>query len=46
MINVIDILHESHSGNLTCHAGEKSAGLLCVIQVDNMYKRMLNIYFS
>ena len=31
MINEIDILHESHSGDFTGHSGEKSAGLLCVI---------------
>ncbi len=31
MINEIDILHESHSGYFSCHSGEKSAGLLCII---------------
>ena len=31
MINEIDILHEGHSGCFACLAGEKSAGLLCVI---------------
>ncbi len=31
MINVIDILQESHSGYFTSQSGEKSAGLFCVI---------------
>lgn len=31
MINEIDILHKGHCSDFACHAGEKSAGLLCVI---------------
>lgn len=31
MINKCGILHECHSGDFTCHAGEKSAGLLSVV---------------
>ena len=31
MIDKIDILHESHSGDFASHAGEKSARLFCVI---------------
>ncbi len=31
MINEIDILHESHSRDFTCHTGKKAAGLLCVV---------------
>ncbi len=31
MINEIDILHERHCCDFACHAGEKTAGLLCVV---------------
>ena len=31
MIDVINILHECHSGDFTCHSGEKAAGLLCIV---------------
>ena len=41
MISVIDILHESHSDNLCCHSGEKSAGLLCVISYH--HKRVVEL---
>ena len=31
MINEIDILHERHCYDFACHAGEKTAGLFCVV---------------
>ena len=31
MINEIDILHERHSCDFACHAGKKTAGLLCIV---------------
>ena len=31
MINEIDILHERHCCDFACHAGEKTAGLFCVV---------------
>ena len=31
MINEIDILHERHSCDFTCHASKKAAGLLCIV---------------
>lgn len=31
MVNEIDILHERHSSDFTCHAGKKAAGLFCVV---------------
>lgn len=31
MINEIDILHERHSCDFTCHAGKKTAGMFCVV---------------
>lgn len=31
MINEIDILHERHSCDFTCHAGKETARLLCIV---------------
>lgn len=31
MINKVDILHECHGCDFTRYAGEKSAGLLCIV---------------